>query len=287
MYLRVGWRVISVSLQMTLMIKPQQHDPRRIGMITPSSNTVLEPCTGRILQVFGEDVSVHVARLRVTQITLDEQSQQQFDLEPFLDAAERLAEAHVHLIVWNGTSASWLGIDRDRLLCEAIESRTGIKATTTLLAYEHALMTLQAKRLILVTPYLQAVQVRIIDQFQASGYSVLAERHLDDVGNYSFAAYTPDTIFDLVIDASVEVANHKPSVVHKLGSTPSADAILILCTNFYGAPIANRVEQRLGITVLDSVSVTAWFSLLCVGLNTDRVRGWGQLFSHTVHPTES
>ncbi|MDR3496087.1 MAG: Asp/Glu/hydantoin racemase, partial [Ancalomicrobiaceae bacterium] len=39
----------------------------RIGMLTPSSNTVLEPVTSRILAGLA-DVSVHFSRFRVTAI---------------------------------------------------------------------------------------------------------------------------------------------------------------------------------------------------------------------------
>jgi len=59
----------------------------------------------------------------------------QFELAPILHhAAELLAHAEVDIIGWSGTSAGWLGFDKDVTLCDEIEKVTGIKATTSVLA---------------------------------------------------------------------------------------------------------------------------------------------------------
>ena len=86
-------------------------------MLTPSSNTVLEPYTAEILRPFGAEASVHFGRFRVTEISMSQGSQAQFDLAPVLDAARLLADARVDVIAWNGTSSAWLGLERDVELC--------------------------------------------------------------------------------------------------------------------------------------------------------------------------
>jgi len=50
----------------------------RLGMLTPSSNTALEPITCAMLNGVT-DISVHFSRFRVTEIALSESSQRQFD----------------------------------------------------------------------------------------------------------------------------------------------------------------------------------------------------------------
>ena len=87
-------------------------------MLTPSSNTVLEPTCAAMLAGMA-DVSAHFARFRVTQIALSELALRQFDEQPMLQAAELLADAKVNAICWNGTSAGWLGLEADRALCRA------------------------------------------------------------------------------------------------------------------------------------------------------------------------
>src|SRR5258708_25340659 len=102
---------------------------KRLGMITPSSNSVLEPVTCAMMAKLA-DVSAHFSRFRVTEIALDQAALDQFDASVMLPAADLLADAKVDAIAWNGTSASWLGVDRDRSLCKAITARTGAAATT-------------------------------------------------------------------------------------------------------------------------------------------------------------
>jgi len=107
--------------------------PVRLGMLTPSSNTALEPITNAML-AGSADISVHFSRFKVTEIALSETALRQFDDNEILRAAELLAHAKVEIIAWNGTSASWLGFERDERLCERITEATGIRACTTVLA---------------------------------------------------------------------------------------------------------------------------------------------------------
>src|SRR5258706_11936641 len=79
-----------------------------LGMLTPSSNTVLEPLTSAMVAQLPE-VSAHFARFRVTEISLASQALGQFDVATILEAARLLADARVDVIAWNGTSSGWLG----------------------------------------------------------------------------------------------------------------------------------------------------------------------------------
>src|ERR1700704_2038756 len=149
--------------------------PVRLGMLTPSSNTAVEPITNAML-AGSTDISVHFSRFKVTEIALSESALRQFDDSEILRAAELLAHAKVDVIAWNGTSASWLGFDRDERLCEQITATTGIAACTTVLAYRDLLRRIGAKRIGLVTPYRGDVQDRIIANWNAEGLRCFAER---------------------------------------------------------------------------------------------------------------
>jgi hypothetical protein len=119
--------------------------PVRLGMLTPSSNTTLEPVTTAMLASFPS-VSLHFSRFRVTEIALTGEALAQFDDRPILAAAELLAHAKVDVIAWNGTSSGWLGFDADQRLCERIEASTGIRASTSMLALNEILATTGVKR---------------------------------------------------------------------------------------------------------------------------------------------
>src|SRR4029450_9501050 len=57
-----------------------------IGVLTPSSNTALEPLTSRMVALVP-GASAHFARFPVTEISLRDASLQQFDDRKILDAA--------------------------------------------------------------------------------------------------------------------------------------------------------------------------------------------------------
>lgn len=245
----------------------------RLGMLTPSSNTVLEPLTAAMLaEVPG--VTAHFARVRVVAIDLGAASRGQFDIAPMLAAAELLADARVAAICWNGTSGAWLGLEQDRALCAAITARTGIPATTATLALMDALAALGARRLGLVTPYLAAVQQAIVARWREAGLDCVAERHLDDPGNDSFADHAEPVVAGLLR----EVAAAGP------------EAIAVHCTNFRGLRPARALEAELGLPILDSVAVALWGSLGTAGVPgsvaAGALAGWGRVFG-LPHPQET
>ena len=245
------------------------HEPfrtTRLGMLTPSSNTVLEPTTARMLaDVPG--VTAHFGRFRVTRIALTEDSLGQFDPAPIVEAARLLADAEMHVIAWNGTSAGWLGFDSDERLCSAITAATGARSTSSVLALNAALRRLGVSRMALVTPYTGDVQARIIANYRAAGIEVVAERHLDDPGNFSFAQYDDATVAALVRE-----------VAH-VQAGPGPQAVVVLCTNFRGAACVPALEAELGMPVLDSIAVTLWHSMLLADAPAVRVQGWGRVFT--------
>ena len=232
-----------------------------LGMLTPSSNTVLEPVTCDMLRGLDE-VSAHFGRFAVTRIALSDGALAQFDTPGVMQAATLLSHARCQVIGWSGTSSSWLGFEADERLVAAIERDTGAKGCTSVLALNEILRRTRARRLALVTPYLGDVQARIVANYSASGIEIVAERHLGLEDNFSFSEVTSAQLLAM----SREVAQAKP------------DAIAILCTNLRGAALVEQLEAELGIPVYDSVSTVVWKALALAGVNTRRLDGWGRLF---------
>ena len=233
----------------------------RLGMLTPSSNTVLEPVTSAMLRGLT-GVSAHFSRFRVTEIALTPGALAQFDDAEIMRAAELLAHARVNVIAWNGTSSGWLGFDADLRLCQRITEASGITATTSMLALNEALQRAGARRLGLVTPYRGDVQARIVANYEVAGLNCVAGRHLELQDNFSFAEVAPSEVARM----AREVAAARP------------DAIAIICTNLRAAPLAATLEAELGIPVYDTVATAVWKSLALAGADPGRVEGWGRLF---------
>jgi maleate isomerase len=170
----------------------------------------------------------------------------------------------VHVIAWSGTSASWLGFERDEELCRRIEDRSGIPACTSVLAFREIFERTSVRRVGLVTPYLDDVQQRIISNWDGAGFHCAAERHLGLSDNYSFAEVPEAAIAEMVRDVA----------------RAGCDAVAIVCTNLKGAELALRLEQELNVPVYDSITVTVWKSLALAGVESDSLSAWGGLFSN-------
>ncbi len=231
----------------------------RLGVLTPSSNTVLEPLSTAIVAGLP-GVTVHFSRFRVTEIALTPGALAQFNEAAVLQAAGLLADARVDVIAWSGTSASWLGFVADQALCRRIHDATGVPATTSILALNHALAGV--RRLGLVTPYRDDVQARIVANYAALGIRCVAERHLGLQDNFSFAEVDAARLDRMVRD----VAAARP------------DAVAVVCTNLRAAALVAGWEAELGMPVYDSVATAVWGALGLAGADAAAVTGWGGLF---------
>jgi maleate isomerase len=232
-----------------------------LGMLTPSSNTALEPITTAMLAELPE-VSAHFSRFKVTEIALSNTALAQFDNTEILRAAELLAHAKVDVIGWNGTSSGWLGFEADIRLCEQITAETGIPATTSMLALNEILEQRKVTRLGYVTPYLDEVQARILENYNKLGVACQGERHLGLQDNFSFSEVPVAQLEDMTRD----VAKEKP------------DAITVICTNLRVAPSVAKLEHETGIPVYDTIATVVWKCLKLAGVDTRRVTRWGSLF---------
>ena len=219
----------------------------RIGMITPSTNTCLEPTTYWLMQGHPE-VTTHFARIEVKAIKLDETSDAQFGLGPMTTAGEQLADAEVDVIAWNGTSGSWLGVEADDAITGALSKRFGTPVTTSTKATLEACRAMGVARLGIVTPYQAEINERIGKVYTARGIDIIHESHRDLTDNLDFGRVTPEQVADQIRTVAADV-----------------DAVAVLCTNVHGATVAESLEQELGVHVLDSVTVTLWECLRLAG----------------------
>jgi maleate isomerase len=230
-------------------------------MLTPSSNTVLEPVSQAMLAGLDQ-VSVHFARFAVTEIALSAAALAQFDDGPILAAATLLSHAKVDVIAWNGTSSGWLGFARDVALCARITAATGIAATSSMLALNEVLARTDVRSLGLVTPYTSDVQARIVANFSELGIACPAAQHLGLSDNFSFATVRPATI----------------RAHARLAAEGRPDALAVICTNMRAAAEVVALEAELGLPVYDTVATAVWKSLALAGADPAMVRGWGSVF---------
>ncbi|MBD0859671.1 Asp/Glu racemase [Gordonia sp. zg691] len=230
----------------------------RIGMIVPSSNTTLEGTTTRLL-AGRDDVTFVSTRIPVQAITADG-SGARFDADVMVAAAGLLADAKVDVIVWNGTAGSWLGVDHDRAVCDAITSQTGLPATTSTLAILQACNDFGVTRLAIATPYTADVVERIIAEYERHGITTTAHADWGLTENYRFAARPREDVEALLLEACASGDPH---------------AVALICTNVDGAVVSEAVEAKIGIPVIDSIAATLWWAMEVAGAPDASIQGWG------------
>jgi maleate isomerase len=223
--------------------------PKRIGIVIPSSNVVIEPLVAQRFR--HSNNSVHFSRLGVSEINLDSMSLEQFEMQKQLVAAKQLCDARVDAIVWGGTSASWLGFERDEAYCQLIEQETAIPTTTCMLEINQQATDLGAQKLAIVTPYTDDVHNRILDNYEHLGFPRPTGINLGKTISNDFASIGVDKIEQAVKN----LAKNSP------------DVIVIMCTNLKGACVADNLSKSLHIPVIDSAVATLQAGLRIVSDN--------------------
>ena len=211
---------------------------KRIGIVIPSSNVVIEPLA--MQRFWKSNDTVHFSRLGVVAIELDARSLAQFEMGEQLSAAQKLCDARVDAIVWGGTSSSWLGIEHDEEYRRLIQQKTGISTTTCVLEMNRKVASLGARRISIVTPYTDAVHNRILDNYEELGFPRPTGQNLGGTVSNDFASISSNILRDMILNAAKN----------------SPDVIMIMCTNLRGAAVAEDLSKQLGLPVIDSAAAT-------------------------------
>jgi maleate isomerase len=232
-----------------------------LGILTPSSNTRLEPLTVSMLEGLPE-VTAHFSRFRVVDVGLEASAQ--FDLDPILAAADLLADARVDAIAWSGTSGGWRGIEHDTRLCALIRQRTGVPATTSTLALMEAVTGNGDRAVGLVTPYPDDLHDVVVSTLTTAGVAITGSRnHFVTKSNWELSTIPAEAVGAMVAELVAD----------------GSDAIAVYCTNLAAAQEAAAWEAEYGVPVYDSVALAVWGALRLAGVDPGRVAGWGSLFA--------
>jgi len=176
-------------------------------------------------------------------------------------AAEQLAWARPRVIAFACTTGSLIkGPGWDKVLRDRIEARTGIPATTTATAVLAAFERLGIRRLAVATPYLEELNRREREFFEAAGYEVVAIRGLGLRDDREIGALSPGTAYRLAREVD----------------RPEAEGLFVSCTNFPALPAVAALEADTGKPVVTSNQATIWHALRLAGVREPRP-GFGRL----------
>ena len=230
---------------------------KRLGFLLPSANSVLERDTRLALP---QGVSGHFARMKLTRDSPDQISGL---IDHVPTAAGEVADAGVDVIGFACTTGSLDGgLGYDRKIVDIITSTTGVPATTTSSAVVQALRELGITNPLLVSPYEDWLNAKVVRFLGDSGFGVAAVVGLGLPEPRDLEAVTPEQIVELTRKAD----------------RADADGVFISCTGFRGLEAADALERELGKPVVASNQATIWAMLAMVGVD-DRVVGFGGLLS--------
>ncbi len=228
---------------------------KRIGLLVPSSNSTVEV---EFYRALPPDVSLHVARLPITQVNPESIAGMADSLET---EAKKLASADVDVIVLGAAAPSFLkGMGYDREMSQRIARATGKPATTASTALLQSLAALGASRVALGTAYSTTVNDIAIAFLRANAIDVVKAECLGYVDNLEIGHLDVQSAYDL----------------GRRIACPEAQAIVFLCTNWQSMAIIDRLERDTGLPVLSSAQFSIWAGLKTIGYSA-RIDGYGRL----------
>jgi maleate isomerase len=235
---------------------------KRIGLLVPSSNSTVE---AEFYRALPADVSVHVARLPLTQVNPDSIAGM---VDPLRTESQKLASADVDVILLGAAAPSFLkGMGYDREVAQRIEEASGKPATTASTALLQALATLGLKRIALGTAYTPKVTDIAVAFLKANGIEVVKTECMNLEDNLQIGRLDVETAYDLGVRVDC----------------PEAQAVVFLCTNWQSMAIIDRLERKVGKPVLSSTQFSVWAALKKVGY-AGKIEGYGRLLREMPEP---
>lgn len=220
----------------------------RIGTIQPSRGDTF---AYEFYKIVPEGVVLVMTATNIKELTDDELARA---LNEYEQAGRILAAEEVDFIVIGGSPVIALkGKGADQEIAARIQAATNIPAIHDLTAVIEAFRKLDVKKLVVATPYRDAVNVRHKQFLELNGFEVL-------------------NIKGLQIERNVEIAKTPPYAAYRLAKeafreTPGAEGIYISCGRWQTLSFIEALEQDVKVPVVSNSLAKIWaaFSRLGIG----------------------
>ena len=216
--------------------------PMAVGLMVPANNTTMEP---ELLAWLPEGSCCRTLRIPRGQGMLTPA-----DLPEYVDRALSLAtqfvDEDIDLVVYGCTAAGFMGGPaRDAEVAAKLAKTTGKRVVTTAGAMVASLEHIGARRIAVITPYLDLVNERIRAFLAHSGISVEI-----------LSTFNARTVEELAAIQPRQIAERARAVIQ-----PGIDALFIACSQLPTRAIIDDLERELAIPVWSSIRATAWQAL--------------------------
>lgn len=245
----------------------------RLGMIVPSSNVTMETELPALLrrreETRPERFTFHSSRMRLKHVTPE--ALQAMNAQTDRCAVE-LADAGCDVVataclVAIMAQGPGFHVETERQIAETLRAEgSQAPVVSSAGALVHALRALGARRVALVTPYLQALTTLVSEYIEDCGIGVADTLSLEVAENQAVAALDP-----------ADLLEH-----WKRLDLSGCDALVLsACVQMPSLPAIAPVEEACGIPVLSAATATTLCVLDALGLPSE-IPGAGQLLSGAV-----
>lgn len=209
-------------------------DGKRVGLIVPSTNTVMEPDLYRNLPA---GTTVHTSRMLLEGSVTIEAEEMMLDVY-LPECAKQIGTLHPDVVVFGCTSAGALrGPAYEQELAGEISRATGAPTVTIMGAVVDELQRIGARRIAMLTPYSEEINETIKDSLETSGFTVPYMNGMDVKGAFNIAAVSPDEIVEYVREQLEGV---------------ESDCLFVSCANLRSVDVLERIREVAGRPVVTS-----------------------------------
>lgn len=236
----------------------ETHRPTQLGLIALQADETIERDFRRLIP---EEIEVLVSRVPSAKVVTRRHLQ---DMAQHLTHAASLFPKGADLkVIAYGCTSGTAEIGPAKVMELVQKGVQTPHVTEPLSALISACQKLGAKRIAMLSPYIESVSSQLIHALQ--------ERDIETVLFGSFAESEEANVVRISKASLMDAAE-------KLMQQGKADAIFISCTNIRALEVIMPLEERLGIPVVSSNQVLAWNMLKKAGIRRVEASNFGRLY---------
>ena len=209
-------------------------DGKRVGLIVPSTNTVMEPDLYRNLPA---GTTVHTSRMLLEgSVTIEAE---ELMLDVYLpECARQIGTLLPDVVVFGCTSAGALrGPAYEQELAGEISRATGAPTVTIMGAVVDELNRMDVSSVAVLTPYSEEINDTIKESLETSGFTVPHINGMDVKGAFNIAAVSGEEIVQYVQEQLEGV---------------DSDCLFVSCANLKSVDVLDELREAAGRPVVTS-----------------------------------
>lgn len=224
---------------------------QRLGLVVPSSNTVME--VDFYTHLTNKEVTLHVSRMYITQAIKDEE---ECMVDDFSNALKTLATVEPDIAIFGCTSGGTIrGTSQQKELEKQIKQICSCKALTVTGSVSTLLHENNAKKIVLISPYIDYLNECVVVWLESEGFEVRLVKGMKIVSNLSIGRVKPSEI----VEFTLEALNEKGLICGKNAgkfTLENVDAIFLSCTNMRGWETIDILKEKVDSMILSSNQAT-------------------------------